>query len=89
MKNNEDINKLNLKLPKLNFYENPIFPNASVSLDLLTSKCKGRYVVANRDIKKGEILFVEKPFAFVLLDNEDSETVCAHCCTMTDFTSIP
>ncbi|OXU21510.1 hypothetical protein TSAR_009791 [Trichomalopsis sarcophagae] len=67
------------KLPDPAFGENPDFPNASAALDLKFSVDKGRHVVANRDVQKGEVLFVEKPFAFVLLDNEYSDAVCANC----------
>lgn len=66
-------------LPNPAFGENPDFPNASAALDLKFSVDKGRHVVANRDIQRGEVLFVEKPFAFVLLDNEYSDVVCANC----------
>ncbi|XP_011502335.1 PREDICTED: SET and MYND domain-containing protein 4-like [Ceratosolen solmsi marchali] len=77
---NVDIDNIDSMLPNLTFGENPNFPYASIALDLKFSVEKGRYVVANQNIKKGQILFVEKPFAFVLLDNENSDVVCANCC---------
>ena len=51
----------------------------------LTLACKvaytpeqGRYLVANRDIKPGEVILVEKPYASVLLPDRYS-THCHHC----------
>lgn len=82
-------NDHHFELPEPVFGYNKDFSNASVGLDLNFSVAKGRYVVANRDIKKGEILFVEKPFAFVLLDNNDSEAVCANCCKSKGDTPVP
>jgi hypothetical protein len=83
------INNVNSSLPILAFGENPNFPCASTALDLMISADKGRYVVANREIKKGQILFIEKPFAFVLLDNEDSDAVCANCCASRGDIPVP
>ncbi|XP_014236849.1 SET and MYND domain-containing protein 4-like [Trichogramma pretiosum] len=62
------------------FEENSEFLSASKNLSIKFSVEKGRYVVANQDIKKGDTLFYEKPFAFVLLDNGESDAVCANCC---------
>ncbi|CAG2061728.1 unnamed protein product, partial [Timema podura] len=42
-------------------------------------KFKGRHVKTNRDIKIKEILFVEKPFAFVVLPDHYN-VHCHHCC---------
>ena len=77
------------KLPEPAFGENKNFPNASAALDLKFSIDKGRHIVANRDISKGQILFVERPFAFVLLDNDDSDAVCANCCKSKGDVPVP
>ncbi|KAG7205129.1 hypothetical protein KM043_005500 [Ampulex compressa] len=66
--------------PELAFGENPEFSSASAAIEKRFDAEKGRYVVANRDIKKGEILFVEKPFSFVLLDHQKTNDLCEHCC---------
>lgn len=42
------------------------------------SKEKGRYVVANRAIKAGETLFVEKPSTLVVLP-DFHQSRCHHC----------
>ncbi|XP_076624715.1 protein-lysine N-methyltransferase SMYD4 isoform X2 [Colletes latitarsis] len=68
------------------FDENPDFPNASASVDRKYDKELGRYVIANRFIEKGEILFLEKPVSFVLSNHEPIVNHhCQHCnCSNTD-----
>nr|CAD7444071.1 unnamed protein product [Timema bartmani] len=46
---------------------------------IIYDKFKGRHVKTNRDIKIKEILFVEKPFAFVVLPDHYN-VHCHHCC---------
>lgn len=75
-----EINELDYNLPQIAFGENPSLANASAALDLKFSTDKGRCVYTNENLKKGQVLFVERPFAFILLDNEYSNTVCAQCC---------
>lgn len=58
--------------------ENSNFAFASNALDLIYTKTKGRHVVAKTDIKIGDVLFVEKPFALVALKD-----VCYNCCIET------
>lgn len=89
IKDDHSDSQRDLKLPELAFGENPNFSGASAALDLTFSIEKGRFVVANRDINKGQILFVEKPFSFVLLDNIDSESVCTNCCKSVGNIPIP
>jgi hypothetical protein len=43
------------------------------------SQEKGRHIVANRDVKMGDILFVERPYAFVTLPHQYAEH-CHNCC---------
>lgn len=40
---------------------------------------KGRYVVANTKVNKGDALFVEKPFALIILPDQTYKH-CHHCC---------
>lgn len=40
---------------------------------------KGRHVIANRDIKMGDILYVERPYAFVVLPAQYIAH-CHNCC---------
>ncbi|XP_012254183.2 SET and MYND domain-containing protein 4-like [Athalia rosae] len=75
--------------PDLAFGHNENFPYASAALDCKYTPQNGRYVVANRDIKKGDVLFVEKPFAFVLLDYEHPSSNCRHCCHPYDGIPVP
>ncbi|CAH1397214.1 unnamed protein product [Nezara viridula] len=67
------------KEPTLNFVENPNFRSASKAISLVRSAAKGRHVIANGDIKFGDVLFVERPFAFVVLP-EMSDKYCSYCC---------
>lgn len=54
------------------------FPFASSALELRYSESKGRYVVTNQDIRQGDVLFVEKPYAFVVLPDQ-FKLHCHHC----------
>jgi tetratricopeptide (TPR) repeat protein len=58
--------------------ENESFENASPSLTLNFSEKCTRYVTTKKDLKKGEIVFVEEPFASVLLP-EFYESHCHFC----------
>ncbi|XP_012219743.1 SET and MYND domain-containing protein 4-like [Linepithema humile] len=66
--------------PQFAFGENPDFQFASAAVSLDETLSKGRHVVANRDIKKGQVLFIEKAFAFVPLNIYEMNHVCHHCC---------
>nr|CAD7398216.1 unnamed protein product [Timema cristinae] len=75
-----------VELPSVVHGESDKFPFASSALDLvyahisLYDKFKGRHVKTNKDIRIKEILFVEKPFAFVVLPDHYN-VHCHHCCT--------
>lgn len=71
------------------FDENPNFLYASVSVEKKYDKELGRYVVANRCIKRGEILFLEKPISFVLLDHDASNQLCSYCNSLNTDVVIP
>lgn len=64
---------------------NPNFPDASAALTIRKSEQKGRYVVATKPIKKGQVLFIERPFALVSVDS----SVCAECVSLVDMQSFP
>lgn len=69
--------------------KNTELPSASLALDQQHTLEKGRFIVAKTPIKKGDTLFVEKPFAFVPLDHADSGIVCPHCCGFQSETFLP
>ncbi|KAJ8681664.1 hypothetical protein QAD02_017456 [Eretmocerus hayati] len=89
IKNHIRVDQIDISLPELAFGDHLNFSYASAALDLKFSGEKGRYVISNRDIRKGQVLFVEKPFAFVLLDHQSSGTICANCCKLRGFSPIP
>ncbi|XP_043278345.1 SET and MYND domain-containing protein 4-like isoform X2 [Venturia canescens] len=69
--------------------KNEQFPFASPSLILKTCPNRGRYVIAGKRIRKGELLFVEKPFAWVPVTDGNNASLCAHCCGPMDLSKIP
>ncbi|KYN41167.1 SET and MYND domain-containing protein 4 [Trachymyrmex septentrionalis] len=75
-------------LPEVAFGENPNFRFASAAVEIKCTPEKGRYVVANRDIKRGQILFVEKAFAFVPLCHIKPDN-CYNCCRSSGNTPVP
>ncbi|XP_054290249.1 SET and MYND domain-containing protein 4-like isoform X1 [Macrosteles quadrilineatus] len=58
---------------------NKDFPSASANVSLRISKEKGRHVIATDHLTVGDIIFVEKPFALVVLP-EQYNRHCHHCC---------
>ncbi|CAK9806895.1 SET and MYND domain-containing protein 4 [Anthophora quadrimaculata] len=64
---------------QLGFKENINFPHASITITKKYNEEVGRYVVANRFIKKGDILFLEKPVSFVLLNHNSLNELCQNC----------
>lgn len=66
------------ELPDLAGGENGNFTSASAYLSVFYNREKGRHVVATHDIKVGDVLFVEKPFAFIIFQD-----VCHSCCKKT------
>ena len=59
---------------------NSIYLSASKSFAMKSDKTHGRYAVASEDIKAGEIILVEKPFASLCLP-DCFETHCYLCLT--------
>lgn len=74
--------------PEVVYGENPNFPSASAAVEIKHAPEKGRYVVANRDIKRGQILFVEEAFVFVPLSFAKSD-ICYNCCRSSGDTPLP
>uniref|UniRef100_A0A1B6MLQ4 Protein-lysine N-methyltransferase SMYD4 n=1 Tax=Graphocephala atropunctata TaxID=36148 RepID=A0A1B6MLQ4_9HEMI len=62
--------------------ENNKFPCASAYVSLKFSKDKGRHVVARKDLDQADVIFVEKPFALVVLPDQYRQH-CHHCCKKT------
>ncbi|XP_078000024.1 protein-lysine N-methyltransferase SMYD4-like [Glandiceps talaboti] len=64
--------------PELSYGQNKQIPCASSALEIKSSPEAGRYAVATRDIKAGDVLIVEKPYASVVL-LPCNATHCQHC----------
>lgn len=64
--------------PDVSNSANPIFPSLSAKIDVSFEPEKGRYVKAVEEVQVGDVLAVEKPYAFVLLP-ENYPTHCLHC----------
>ena len=54
------------------------FPSASSYINVFYNETLGRHVKALRDIEVGDVLFVEKPFAYILFHE-----VCHNCAEQT------
>lgn len=70
--------KLN-KIKKKNIIQNPILFSCCC---FRYSKSQGRYIVANTNIRRGDILFIEKAFIFAPVFKENKEFFsfkCYHC----------
>lgn len=65
-------------LPPLKTGYHKTFKGASALIDVNSSPDKGRYVVANADISRGDVLFVEEPFA-IYVSHKDVSQICSHC----------
>ena len=66
------------EVPKLSRTQNDAFPAASIAFDIESTESQGRFAVAAEDIKIGDVVIVEKPYASVLLP-EHFMTHCHHC----------
>ncbi len=65
-------------LPSLSHSQNEAYPNASSNVKIEYNKKKGRHMVATDDVKIGEVLVAESPFASVLLE-DFRQSHCYHC----------
>ena len=66
------------RIPKLTGASNLTHPNCSDAVRIKYNNVVGRYVVADQDIKVGDVIMVEKPFASVLFESFH-KTHCYHC----------
>eukprot|EP00111_Clytia_hemisphaerica_P004260 TCONS_00012164-protein len=60
--------------------KNSVYLSASQSFSIKSTQSQGRYAIADRDIKAGEIIIAEKPYALQCL-SESFETHCYQCLT--------
>ncbi|XP_044013811.1 SET and MYND domain-containing protein 4-like [Aphidius gifuensis] len=66
---------------------NPTVPGLSNSVGLMYSEKYGRHIVATQDIKAGDVIGIQKPYASVVKMNM-RYNICWHCKEQT-WTSIP
>jgi len=67
------------KIQKPNFKEkNEKFPSFSDAVQIKYAEGRGRYAVANREIKVGELIAIENPYVS-LVDKEFSKSHCWNC----------
>ncbi|XP_012560518.1 SET and MYND domain-containing protein 4 [Hydra vulgaris] len=66
--------------PPVILKKNTIYPSTSEALKIVSTNSKGRHAIASRDIKAGEVIIIEKPFASLCLP-ECYNTHCYHCLT--------
>ncbi|KAJ3645433.1 hypothetical protein Zmor_023091 [Zophobas morio] len=75
------------KVPKIrNVERHPFIQSAKNCVEIRRNERFGRHVVATRDIKIGEVVVIEQPFAFKLLDQE---LVYCHECLELCYCNIP
>ena len=67
--------------------QNENIPSASSAIDLRFNEELGRHLIANRDIRAGEVVIIEKPYASSL-NSKSISTHCSHCFLRT-WHSIP
>ncbi|XP_068633565.1 SET and MYND domain-containing protein 4-like [Battus philenor] len=81
-------NKLDdeVQLPQCYDGPNVDFNAASNAIELRRSETAGRYVVAKRSARRGDVLFSEEPYAWVTLPSDNP--VCEMCC-QPDINSVP
>ncbi|KAK4872965.1 hypothetical protein RN001_014994 [Aquatica leii] len=92
IKKTDSIREVNEELPLLTAGPNPKFLYASSVIRLSFDKLRGRHVIANIDIKPGDVLFVEKPFVFAPVfvnDNIEMSSTKCYNCLKTIYSSIP
>lgn len=74
------VNRFHSNVPQIDKNsQNPVFLSASSVIGLRESDEMGRGLMASADIKVGEVVAVEKPFASVNLCEREQE-YCSHCC---------
>lgn len=66
------------EIPPVTDKKHPYYHSASSVVDVKETPEFGRYALAGRDIKVGEVLLTEKPYCAVLLA-EYAKTHCFNC----------
>ncbi|KAL3841918.1 hypothetical protein ACJMK2_020007 [Sinanodonta woodiana] len=76
--NSPNQNEMLSEPPCLSYGINKVITQASSCVELKYNLEQGRFLVGSDDIKAGDTLIVERPFAAVLLPDHD-DTHCHHC----------
>uniref|UniRef100_A0A2A4J7W7 SET domain-containing protein n=1 Tax=Heliothis virescens TaxID=7102 RepID=A0A2A4J7W7_HELVI len=71
-----------MRLPDLYLGENPNFRAASNAVELVRNEEYGRHVIVKEPLNRGDLIFVEEPFASVKLKNSElpHPYYCDYCC---------
>ncbi|XP_030763066.1 SET and MYND domain-containing protein 4-like [Sitophilus oryzae] len=79
------------EFPEFNAGENECFAYASSKVKMSYDKSKGRHVLAKTNIRKGDVLFIEKAFIFAPVFKENKEFYSFKCynCLKDIISSIP
>lgn len=75
----KDFEGTKMLVPVLTGEANEKYPNASVAVKVRYDTSCGRHTVADKDIKVGDILVSEVPFAAVMLPGEYTTNHCYQC----------
>lgn len=77
-------------VPDLHLGVNPNFVSASSALEIRHSDKAGRFVITKSELHRGDVLFVEEPYAFVTLPIYSVVTpiACEACC-MSNINPVP
>ncbi|XP_071439115.1 SET and MYND domain-containing protein 4-like [Hetaerina americana] len=67
------------KLPTVSYGINSALPAASAAVAFKYSSERGRHLAATRDLKPGDIVVVEEPFAWTTQSVDALKTHCLHC----------
>ena len=73
-----------MTVPALTGEPNEKYRNASVAVKVRYDASLGRHAVADRDIKVGDVLMAEMPFAAIMLPGEYAGKHCYHCFAETE-----
>lgn len=77
-KTSEDVTVERTAVPRINGGASSTHPDVSANVLICYSSSAGRHAIAGQDIKAGDVLMVDKPFASVLFPRFH-KTHCYHC----------
>lgn len=80
----EDLEGTKMTVPALTGDACEKYSNASVAVKVEYDASRGRHTVADRDIKVGDVLLSELPFAAVMLPGEYADKHCHRCFAATE-----